>query len=129
MKKLLVLVFISALLSGCNSFDSSPSIEKLEATPKDVQEVIELVDPTSSLSLQAVTKKGNITYVIYQSTDSVTASLEKQGDKLNIKLVTKPKDSNDIEQHVFELIGDEETETIDVLVNGESTPLAMHAGL
>lgn len=129
MKKLLVILLISALLSACNSFESAPSIEKLEATPKDVQEVIELVDPASSLSLQAITKKGNITYIIYQSTASVTASLEKQGEKLNVKLVTEPKHSNEIEQHVFELIGDEEAETIDVLVNGESTPLAMHAGL
>lgn len=129
MKKLLVVVLISALLSACNLFDSSPSIDKLDKTPKDVQEVIELVDPASSLSLQSITKSGNITYIIYRSTDSVTASIEKQGDKLNVRLVTEPRVGNDVEQHIFKLKKDEETEMIDVLVNGKSTPFDMHSGL
>ena len=129
MKKLLLVVLISALLSACNLFDSSPSIDKLEKAPKDIQEVVELVDPTASLSLQAITKNGNITYIIYQSTESVTASLEKQGDKLNVRLMTKPKDGNVFEQHIFKLKGNEETEMIDVLINGKSTPFDMYSGL
>lgn len=129
MKKLLVVILISALLSACNLFASSPSIDKLEKAPKDVQEIVELVDPASSLSLQSITKSGNITYIIYRSTDSVTASLEKQGDKLNVRLVTEPRVGSDVEQHIFQLKKDEETEMIDVLVNGESTPFDMHSGL
>jgi hypothetical protein len=44
----------------------------LEKAPKNVQE---LLDP--AVPLQSVNKDGEMTYIIYQATDEVTASLEK----------------------------------------------------
>lgn len=123
MKKSLVIVLVFTLLSACNLVDSSPSIEKLKKTPENVQE---LLDPT--VPLQSVNKNGKMTYLIYESEDEVTASLEKQGDKLNIKLKAVPKDGDNIEQHVFKLKIDDETEMIDVLINGKSTPMGVITG-
>jgi hypothetical protein len=122
-KKSVVIVLVFTLLSACNLFDSSPSIEKIKKAPENVQE---LLDP--AVPLQSVNKNGQMTYLIYKSVDEVTASLEKQGDKLNIKLKVVPKDSDNIEQHVFKLKIDKETEMIDVLINGKSTPFGVITG-
>lgn len=116
-------MLIFTLLSACNLVDSSPSIEKLKKAPENVQE---LLDP--AVPLQSVNKNGEMTYLIYESEDEVTASLEKQGDKLNVKLKTVPKDGANIEQHVFKLKIDKETEMIDVLINGKSTPISVITG-
>ncbi|MFC4711758.1 hypothetical protein [Planococcus dechangensis] len=123
MKKTLVIVLIFTLLSACNLIESTPSIEKLNKAPENVQE---LLDP--AVPLQSINKNGEMTYLIYESKDEVTASLEKQGDKLNIKLKAVPKDGDNIEQHVFKLKIDEETEMIDVLINGKSTPMGVITG-
>lgn len=123
MKKSLVIVLIFTLLSACNLIESTPSIEKLNKAPENVQE---LLDP--AVPLQSVNKNGEMTYLIYESKDEVTASLEKQGDKLNIKLKAVPKDGDNIEQHVFKLKIDKETEMIDVLINGKSTPMGVITG-
>ncbi|SDH94938.1 hypothetical protein SAMN04487975_11047 [Planococcus glaciei] len=123
MKKSLVIVLIFTLLSACNLIESSPSIEKLNKAPENVQE---LLDP--AVPLQSVNKNGEMTYLIYESKDEVTASLEKQGDKLNIKLKAVPKDGDNVEQHVFKLKIDKETEMIDVLINGKSTPMGVITG-
>lgn len=123
MKKLLGVMVISALLAACNIMGSSPSIEKVEKAPKTVQE---LLDP--AVPLQSVNKNGEMTYIVYQSTDEVTASLEKHGDKLKVKLKAVAKDGGDTEQHVFKLKVDKETEVIDVLINGKSTPIGVITG-
>lgn len=123
MKKSLVIVLVFTLLSACNLTDSSPSIEKLKKAPENVEE---LLDP--AIPLQSVNKNGEMTYLIYKSADEVTASLEKQGDKLNIKLEAVPNDGDNIEQHVFKLQIDKETEIIDVLINGKSTPMGVITG-
>jgi outer membrane biogenesis lipoprotein LolB len=115
-----MVLLISFLLSACNLL----GISKVEKTPSNVQE---LIDPAATL--QSVTKNGEMTYLIYQSKDSVTASLDKQGNKLNIRLKTAPKDNNRIEQHVFKVKVDSSTETIDVLINGKSTPIDVISGL
>jgi hypothetical protein len=95
----------------------------LEKAPKNVQE---LLDP--AVPLQSVNKDGEMTYIIYQATVEVTASLEKQGDKLNVKLKAVPKEDGEIEQHVFKLKVDKDTEMIDILINGKSTPIAIITG-
>lgn len=123
MKKSLVIVLIFTLLSACSLIESSPSIEKLNKAPENVQE---LLDP--AVPLQSVNKNGEMTYLIYESKHEVTASLEKQGDKLNIKLKAVPKDGDNVEQHVFKLKIDKETEMIDVLINGKSTPMGVITG-
>lgn len=123
MKKLLVIVLISWLLSACNLFNASPSIEKLEKAPKNVQELLDPVVP-----LQVVNENEKMSYLIYKSEDEVTASLEKQGGKLNVKLKAVPRDGANIEQHVFKLKINKETEMIDVLVNGELTPIGIITG-
>ena len=123
MKKSLIIVLVFTLLSACNLIESTPSIEKLNKAPENVQE---LLDP--AVPLQSVNKNGEMTYLIYESKDEVTASLEKQGDKLNIKLKAIPKDGDNIEQHVFKLKIDKETEKIDVLINGKSTPMGVITG-
>ncbi|ANU21546.1 hypothetical protein BBI15_15845 [Planococcus plakortidis] len=123
MKKTLVIVLIFTLLSACNLIESTPSIEKLNKAPENVQE---LLDP--AVPLQSINKNGEMAYLIYESKDEVTASLEKQGDKLNIKLKAVPKDGDNIKQHVFKLKIDKETEMIDVLINGKSTPMAVITG-
>lgn len=123
MKKTLVIVLIFTLLSACNLIESTPSIEKLNKAPENVQE---LLDP--AVPLQSINKNGEMTYLIYESKDEVTASLEKQGDKLNIKLKAVPKDGDNIKQHVFKLKIDEETEMIDVLINGKSTSMGVITG-
>lgn len=120
MRKSLVIVLIFTLLSACNIVDSAPSIEKLKKVPENMQE---LLDP--AVPLQSVNKNGEMTYLIYKSEDEVTASLDKQGVKLNIKLKVVPRDGDNIEQHVFKLKVDKETEMIDVLINGQSTPIGV----
>jgi chaperonin cofactor prefoldin len=122
-KKSLIIVLVFTLLSACNLIESTPSIEKLNKAPENVQE---LLDP--AVPLQSINKNGEMTYLIYESKDEVTASLEKQGDKLNIKLKAVPKDGDNIEQHVFKLKIDKKTEMIDVLINGKSTPMGVITG-
>lgn len=123
LKKLLAFALISWLLSACNLFNASPSIEKLEKAPKNVQE---LLDPAAPL--QSVNEDGEMTYIIYQTTDEVTASVEKHGDKLNVKLKSIPKDGDEIKQQVFKLKVDKDTEMIDILINGKSTPIGIITG-
>ncbi|ANU11058.1 hypothetical protein BBH88_12495 [Planococcus antarcticus DSM 14505] len=84
------------------------------------------VDPEAAL--QFITKNGEIAYLIYQSRDTVTAELEEDGDKLNIKLKTATKVSNLVEQHVYKLKVDKDTEVIEVLINGNSTPIDIVSG-
>lgn len=106
------------LLSACSLSSEAPSIEQLDKVPKALQKQL-----NSSDTLQLATQKEQTYYVIYQSADSVTATVEKQGNKLNIKLKKDPKNNNGVESYIFKLNVDKNSEIIDVFVDEQSIPI------
>ncbi len=106
------------LLSACSLSSKSPSIEQVDEVPKALQEQL---DPSDTLQL--ATQKEKIYYVVYQSADTVTVTVEKQGGKLNIKLKKVSQNSDVVEPYIFKLKVDDDSETIDVFVDDQSIPI------
>lgn len=118
MKKIVLILFASILLTACNSNNSTLSISELEVVPDDVQDAIDSAEST----LQLINDGEKTAYVVYQSKGEVIPDLEEQGDTLKIKLNVTKEDDDVIVQRVYKLTLDDKHEALDVLINGESTP-------
>ena len=116
MKKVFIMmVFVISILSACNS--SQLSFTEVENVPDNVQDKID-----SSLQLQLISdgKKGS--YIILQSDGDVKAVLDSKGDTVTLKFDVSNSQVDNKIQNVYFLTTDKDTEVIEVLVNGESTP-------
>ncbi|AWE07724.1 peptidylprolyl isomerase [Lysinibacillus sp. 2017] len=123
MKKLFCLIlFFTLILAACNS--SKLSISEIQSVPNKVQDAI-----NSDYTLQRISDGKKNTYIIFQSTGTVTADLEVIENILNIKLDSENQENNELKQHVYKLTsGDAEYDTINVLVNGKATPFDNSTG-
>ncbi|OXS73556.1 hypothetical protein B1B04_12590 [Lysinibacillus sp. KCTC 33748] len=124
LKKLLFLVLLTMLiLTACNS--STLSISEIEIVPDKVQKVI---DEKYTLQKINVVDK-DISYVVFRSKGTVTSDIETQGDTLIIKLDVTNQQDNAIKQHVYKLTLDPDLDTIDIHINGKSTPIDNVTGI
>ena len=104
------------ILAACNS--SEVSISEIQSIPNKVQDVI-----NDDYTLQLINDGKKNAYIIFQSSGTVTAEHEVIENILNIKLDSANAENNELKQYVYKLTrGDATYDTIDVLVNGESTP-------
>lgn len=119
MKKLFYsILFFALILAACNS--SELSISEIESVPTKVQDRI---NTDYTLQLINDSEKGNA-YIIFQSTGTVTAQLEVRENILDIKLDSASQEDNALKQYVYKITpGDAEYDTMNVLVNGQATPL------
>ena len=119
MRKYLFLMLVTILLLvACNSPELS--IQEVESIPSKVQDRI---NTDYTLQLINDSEKGDA-YIIYQSEGAVTAELELKEKRLDIKLENTDQDNSSLKQFVYKITrGDAEYDTINVLVNGQATPL------
>lgn len=119
MKKLFYsILFFALILAACNS--SELSISEIESVPTKVQDRI---NTDYTLQLINDSEKGNA-YIIFQSTGTVTAQIEVRENILDIKLDSASQEDNALKQYVYKITpGDAEYDTMNVLVNGQATPL------
>ena len=124
MKKMLYsLIFFVLILASCNS--SELSISEIQNVPNVVQDKV-----NSDYPLQLITDGENMAYIIFHTKGTVTAELETQNNTLIVKLDNTDKDHNELKQFVYKLTWDTtEHDTIEVLVNGQSTPFDNVTGL
>lgn len=106
------------LLAACNSPELS--IQEVERIPSKVQERI---NTDYTLQLINDSDKGDA-YIIFQSEGEVTAELELNENKLDIKLEKTDQDNRSLKQFVYKITrGDAGYDMINVLLNGQETPL------
>ena len=124
MKKMLYsLIFFVLILASCNS--SELSISEIQNVPNVVQDKV-----NSDYTLQLINDDENMAYIIFHTKGTVTAELETQNNTLIVKLDNTDKDHNELKQFVYKLTWDTtEHDTIEVLVNGQSTPFDNVTGL
>nr|WP_106782893.1 lipoprotein [Lysinibacillus timonensis] len=120
MKKLFILVFIAVLiLSACNP--TTLTFREIENVPKSVQEKI---DPKYKLQLINEGEEGS--YLIFHSNGDVETAIETEGTTLIIKfnVEANPQDTV-VKQHTYYYTTGPKLDTIDIFVNGQSTPIDM----
>lgn len=119
MRKYLFLLLVTVLLlAACNSPELS--IQEVESIPSKVQDRI---NPDYTLQLINDSEKGDA-YIIFQSEGTVTAELKLNENRLDIMLERTDQDNSSLKQNVYKITrGDAEYDTINVFVNGQSTPL------
>ena len=111
-----------SILTACDS--STLSFNEISQIPRDVENNIE---PKSTL--QMINDGKNNSYIIFHSKGSVSSNIEARGGEIKIKLDEGNPQNNVIEQHVYKLTKNPEHETIDVYINGKSTPFYVVTGL
>ena len=111
------------MLASCNPLELS--ISEIQNVPNDVQDKV-----NSDYTLQLITDGENMAYIIFYTKRTVTADLETKDDTLIVKLENTDKGKNELQQFVYKLTWDTtEHDTIEVLVNGQSTPFDNVTGL
>lgn len=116
MKKIMLLIFIIAILAACNSDDSILSFSEIENVPDSLDQLIDPHEP-----LQLIYEDEHIAYVIYQSAGIPITDIEEQGDTIKILLNEADGSSVPIEPHVYKLTLDDHHDVIEVFINGKST--------
>lgn len=117
------MLFLTLILAACNSSESS--ISEIQGVPNKVQ-----VGVNSDYTLQLINEGENTAYILFQSKGIVTAELEVKDNILNIKLDKAKQENNELNQYVFKLTrGEEEYDTINVLVNGQPMPFDNATGV
>lgn len=96
------------------------SFDEVDNVPKKVTEAINPDD-----QLQVINKKGKVYYIVFQSQDDVKASLESVDMTALIKLDEVDASETELKQYIYILTIDQSHDTIDIKVNGESTPHPM----
>ena len=116
------LLFFVFILAACNS--STLNISEIQNVPNNVQDKV-----NSDETLQLINDGENTAYIIFHSKGMVTTDLETKDDTLIVKLDSSNKDPNELKQFVYKLTWDKGHNTIEVLVNGQSTPFDNVTGL
>ncbi|MGE7602419.1 peptidylprolyl isomerase [Peribacillus sp. NPDC097675] len=124
MRKIVLILFVSILLTACNSNKSELSISELEVVPSKVQDAID-----SESRLQLINEGEKTSYVVFQSKGKVITGLEEQGDTLKIKLNVPKEDDDVVIQHVYKLTFNGKPKVLLVLVNEETIPFDVVSGI
>ncbi|PIC98849.1 lipoprotein [Sporosarcina sp. P29] len=121
MKKLFLIMFFAfAILSLSACAQKKLSFEEVDTVPQKVKKAINPDD-----QLQMINKNGKISYIVFQSQEDVKASLEAVDKTALIKLDEVDANDNKLKQYIYTLTTDESVDTIDIQVNGKSTPYPM----
>ncbi|MCM3757613.1 peptidylprolyl isomerase [Sporosarcina aquimarina] len=121
MKRLFLIMFSAiAILSLSACAQKKLSFEEVDTVPKKVTEAINPDD-----RLQMINKNGKVSYIVFQSHEDVKSSLESVNKTALIKLDEVDASDNELKQYIYTLTIDESHDTIDIKVNGESTPYPM----
>lgn len=72
-----------------------------------------------------INKNGKVSYIVFQSQEDVNASLESVDKTALIKLDEAGASDNELKQYIYRLTTDDSVDTIDIKVNGVSTPYPM----
>lgn len=116
----LIMFFALAILSLSACAQKKFSFEEVDSIPQKVKEAINPDD-----HLQMINKNGKVSYIIFQSQEDVKASLETVDKTALIKLDEMDASDNKPKQYIYALTTDESVDTIDIKVNGKSTPYPM----
>lgn len=117
-------MFVSAIiLAACNT--SELSITEVQKIPPKVQESID-----TDYTLQLVNdSKSDVKYIVFQSSEIVTAELEVIENLLDVKLDTEKEENSELKQYVYKITrGDAQYDTINVKINGQDTPIGNSTG-
>ncbi|WP_338657410.1 hypothetical protein V6B14_23355 (plasmid) [Sporosarcina psychrophila] len=121
MKKIFLIMFFAlAILSLSACAQKKLSFEEVDTVPQKVKETINPDD-----QLQMINKNGKVSYIVFQSQKDVKASLESVDKTALIKLDEVDASDNKLKQYIYTLTTDESVDTIDIKVNGKSTPYPM----
>lgn len=113
-KVLYCVLFTALILTGCNS--STLSFSEIEIVPDNVQDKID-----SSYKLQMITESEDTSYIIFRSKGAVTPEVTTKDGTLTINFNEEKHDDNEVGDYFYKLTRGLEFDTIDVLVNGQST--------
>ncbi|WP_147300785.1 peptidylprolyl isomerase [Sporosarcina sp. BI001-red] len=121
MKKLILIMFSAlAILALSACAQKKLSLDEVDTVPKKVTEAINPDD-----QLQMINKNGKVNYIVFQSREDVKASLESADKTALIKLDEMDASDNELKQYIYTLTIDQSHDTIEIKVNGESTPYPM----
>ncbi|WP_157073466.1 hypothetical protein [Planococcus rifietoensis] len=118
MKKALVILVTTTLLSACSSTTSTLSFSEMEMVQQELQNVI---DPTAPLQL--INEGEDIAYIVYQFEAIVAADIEEDGETIKVNLNVAEEGNDVSEQTIYKLTLNEDHEIIEVFVDGEATPI------
>lgn len=124
MKKALVILVTTTLLSACSSTTSTLSFSEIEMVQQELQNVI---DPTAQLQL--INEEEDITYIVYQFETVVAADIEEDGETIKVNLNVAEEGNDVSEQTIYKLTLNEDHEIIEVFVDGEATPIDVVSGI
>lgn len=116
MKKIFGLVFMSAILSACNS--STLSLSEVENVPDDIQDSVNF-----DVQLQFIVDGNNNYYVVLHSSGDVTADVESEGDTVIVKLDETNLEDDVVMQNTFYLTTAQENHELNIELNGEPTSI------
>ncbi len=116
MKKIFGLVFMSAILSACNS--STLSLSEVENVPDDIQDSVNF-----DVQLQFIMDGNNNYYVVLHSSGDVTADVESEGDTVIVKLDETNLEDDVVMQNTFYLTTAQENHELNIELNGEPTSI------
>lgn len=124
MKKALVILVTTTLLSACSSTTSTLSFSEMEMVQQELQNVI---DPTAPLQL--INEGEDIAYIVYQFEAIVAADIEEDGETIKVNLNVAEEGNDVSEQTIYKLTLNEDHEIIEVFVDGEATPIDVVSGI
>lgn len=116
MKKIFGLVFMSAILSACNS--STLSLSEVENVPDDIQDSVNF-----DVQLQFIMDGNNNYYVVLHSSGDVAADVESEGDTVIVKLDETNLEDDVVMQNTFYLTTAQENHELNIELNGEPTSI------
>ncbi|MDN7242265.1 hypothetical protein QWY14_10670 [Planococcus sp. N028] len=123
MRKILLVILTFTFLSACTLNDSTPNISEEKKVPEDINALILL-----SSELQLIYKDKKNAYLIYQSDGLVEPRLKSKGDQLIILLKDTPKENNNGKRYIYKLTFDNNTENLEIVINGKSVPFDIVSG-
>ncbi len=116
MKIMFVLIFMSAILSACNS--STLSLSEVEDVPDEIQDSVNF-----DVQLQFIMDGNNNYYVVLHSSGDVAADVESEGDTVIVKLDETNLEDDVVMQNTFYLTTAQENHELNIELNGEPTSI------
>lgn len=107
------MLFMFSMLTACQS--SALNFSEVKDVPDKVQDE---ADPKKELQ-SIEDEKG--TYIILHANGDVEPDVETEGDTVSIDFHVSDSSGNGIKQNTYYITTDEEHDTMDASVNGEST--------
>lgn len=122
MKKIVLLGLMSLLMLGaCNATPAADplAIHELTVVPDNIQKNI-----VSNDRIQLLHENNASYYLVYYSKGNVLASITAEGNRLIIQLEEGSEQRKEAQPYIFQInVKNPELDTIDLRINGQSTPI------